>query len=76
MPLVFWYFIVGLFYANFRNLVRYYVWNDDDCLLSLSASVDGYSSNSIYSRGKRLHFHEIASRLEQIFGKETLPVVS
>lgn len=52
------------------------MWNDDDCLLSLSASVEEYSSTSISSRGEGLNVPERASRLEQIFGKETLPVAS
>uniref|UniRef100_A0A8W8MJN8 Peptidase A2 domain-containing protein n=1 Tax=Magallana gigas TaxID=29159 RepID=A0A8W8MJN8_MAGGI len=32
---------LGLFYAKFRTLARYYGWNDDDCLLALSVSVEG-----------------------------------
>lgn len=69
----------GLFYAKFRTLARYYGWNDDDCLLALSVSVEGPALKYFYilsSRGEELSFPEIASRFEQRFGKGTLQAAS
>uniref|UniRef100_K1PXG7 Uncharacterized protein n=1 Tax=Magallana gigas TaxID=29159 RepID=K1PXG7_MAGGI len=68
----------GLFYAKFRTLARYYGWNDDDCLLALSVSMEGPALKYFYilsSWGEKLSFHEMASRIEQRFVKGTLQAV-
>lgn len=57
----------GLLCAKFRTLARY-GWNDDDCLLALSVSVEGSALKYFYilsSWGGKLSFPEITSRFEQ-----------
>lgn len=64
----------GLLCAKFRTLARH-GWNDDDCLLSLSVSVEGSALKYFYilsSRGGKLSFPDITSRFEQRFCKGTL----
>lgn len=69
----------GMSFAKFRTLSRNHGWNDDECLITLSVSVDGpvlLYFHSLLSVGKRRTFGEIASRFTQRFGKGILQTAS
>ena len=42
---------LGLFIVKFRTLARYDSWNDGDCLLALSVSVEGPAPYSLFLWG-------------------------
>ena len=68
-----------MFFGKFRNLARYYGWNDDDCLLALNVSEEGpvlRYYHIILSGVKRMTLGEIFYRLEQRFGKGLLHAAS